>query len=184
MGLNPLPLLTGVTRVVTWVFGIAALAIVIANLAALGWLPGTSANPTCVDAGASNVCTDHPSTAQRVADIGDQVPETLFALGALYLLSRLLRTAAKEGPYTPTVPGKLAALGWFVLLGGPASVALAAISTYTLRVSLLGGAATGWFDEWLTGFPWWAIATGVAALTFAHILRIGVRMHEDLQGTV
>jgi hypothetical protein len=197
---NPLRPLTGVTRLITWVFGIAAMVIVIANIAALGWLPGTGTNPTCVEIGShagqlregaratasgASVCVDSPSSAQRIADIGDQVPQALFALGALSLLLRFLRTASREGPYVATVPGRLSALGWFVLIGAPVSVLLFAVSQHFLRSSLISGVpSSDWLAEWLAAFPWWSLATGVAALAFAYILRIGVRMHEDLEGTV
>jgi hypothetical protein len=195
---NPLRPLTNITRLVTWVFGIAALVIVVANVAALGWLPGTGANPTCVRTGdhagpleegaratpsGTSVCVDDPTAAQRIADMGDQVPQALFALGALFLLLRFLRTTSQEGPYVATAPGRLAALGWFVLVGGPVSELLFAVSQHFLRSSLISGVpSSDWLDEWLAVFPWWSLATGVAALTFAHILRIGVRMREDLEG--
>lgn len=197
---NPLRPLTGVTRLITWVFGIGALVIVIANVAALGWLPGTGTTPTCVQLGdhagsptegarttpgGTSVCVDSPSAAQRIADIGDQVPQALFALGALALLLRFLRTASQEGPYAAAVPGRLAALGWFVLIGGPVSELISVVSRHFLRSSLISGVSTSdWVNEWLAAFPWWSTATGVAALAFAHILRIGTRMQEDLEGTI
>lgn len=188
--------LTGVTRLVTWVFGIAAMVIVIANVAALGWLPGTGATPTCVEIGdhagpleegvratpsGASVCVDSPSTAQRIADLGDQVPQALFALGALALLLRFLRTASQEGPYATTVPGRLSALGWFVLVGGPVSELLFALSRHVLRASMISGVpSSDWLAQWRAAFPWWAMATGVAALAFAHLLRVGARRYEDL----
>ncbi|TDV44285.1 hypothetical protein [Actinophytocola oryzae] len=191
---NPLRSLAGVARFVTWVFGLAALAIVIANVAALGWLPGSGANPTCVDvggdvgplredarvaAGGGSVCVDNPTGTQRIADIGDQVPQALFALGALWLLLRFLRTASDAGPYEASVPGRLAALGWFVLVGGPVSELLFALSVHSLRTSMISGVpSTDWVAQWRAEFPWWALAAGLAALVFAHILRIGVRMPE------
>lgn len=197
---NPLRPLTSVTRLITWIFGLTALVIVVANIAALGWLPGTPANPACVQIGdhagplregaratpsGASVCVDDPSAAQRIADIGDQVPQALFALGALYLLLRFLRTASQEGPYAATVPGRLAALGWFVLVGGPVSELLFAVSRHFLRTSLISGVPSAdWLSQWLATFPWWSTAAGVAALAFAHILRIGARMNEDLEGTI
>jgi hypothetical protein len=107
----------------------------------------------------------------------------LFTLGALVLLLRFLRTAAQEGPYATTVPGKLSVLGWFVLAGGPISTLLFALSQHFLRTSLLVGlSSSDWLTRWT--FPWWPVATGAAALTFAHIMRIGVRMREELEGTI
>jgi hypothetical protein len=174
--------LTGITRLVTWVCGIGALVIVIANVAALGWLPGTAPNPTCVPTGdhagplvngaertvsGANVCVDDPSFAQRLADIGDQVPQALFALGALYLFLRFLRITA-DGP---SEPGRLSALGWFVLLGGAVSVLLFAVSQHFLRSSMMAGVpASDWLTQW-QAFPWWSIAIGLAALIVAQFVR-------------
>lgn len=195
---NPLRPLAAVTRLVTWVAGLGALAIVIANVAGLGWLPGTGVEPACVDTtgGAAPlkpgavvtgglVCVDHPDPAQRVAGLGNQVPQILFGLGALLLLLWFPRTAAQQGPYVAGAPGRLSALGWFVLVGGPASALLLAVSRYFLRTALITGVpSSDWLTEWRTALPWWSIAAGIAALTFAYILRIGVRMHEDLEGIV
>ncbi|MFD8497471.1 hypothetical protein [Amycolatopsis sp. NPDC059657] len=196
---NPLKPLTSITSVVTWVLGVAALAVVIANVSALGWLPGTSANETCVDAGGPvgvlkpgatataggmSACVEHPAALQRLADMGDQLPQVVFEFGALFLVLRFLRTASREGPYAATVPGKLSAAGWFVLIGGPVSGLLAALSLSYLRSTMLADAKQDWFTEWMAVFPGWAVAVGVAALTFAYILRIGVEMREDLEGTV
>ncbi len=197
---SPLPALAGITRVATWITGIGAMAVIIANIASLGWLPGTSAEPSCVDTGGlhgtlkrdavaspglSGVCTDTPDFGQRLADLGDQVPQVVFTAGALLLLLGFLSTASREGPYADSVPRKLAALGWFVLIGGPLSAVLAAISAQSLRHSLIDQPRSqDWTASWQTVIPWWTIAAGVTALTFAHILRIGTRMREDLEGTV
>jgi len=180
-----LPVLATVIRILTWVAGLGVLVVVIAAAGEFGWLPGNSAGPACVDTGSRLACTDHPSMAQRLADAGDQLPSMLFSLGALWLLLRFLRTAAQHGPYASAVPGRLAAFGWFTLIGGPVSSALEALS----RTSLLAGLApdtptASWIDRWFSNFPEWSVVAGVAALTFAHILRIGVGMREDLEGTV
>ncbi|OLF12688.1 hypothetical protein BLA60_05220 [Actinophytocola xinjiangensis] len=177
---TPLRPLTGLARGATWVIGAGALIVVIANLSAMGWLPGTGTSPVCVE----RVCTTDPTTAQSIAGLGHQVPQALFGLGALALLVRFLRTAWQEGPYADTVPGRLSTLGWFVLAGAPAAELLHAVSRTALRDSLLHGTPAGWFTEWRAGFPWWSLAAGITALTFAHILTIGVRMREDLEGTV
>ncbi len=181
---NPLPLLARATRVVTWLVGLSVLVVMVANVSALGWLPGTHVTPACVDVGGQDVCRENPELLLSIANMGDQVPGALFTLGALLLLLRFLRTAADEGPYSGTVPGKLSALGWFVLIGAPVSGLLFALSQEWLRTSLTGTPGRGWFTVWSGVFPWWSTATGVAALTFAYILRIGVRMNEDLEGTV
>jgi hypothetical protein len=180
---DPLSTLAKLIELVTWVVGVAALAIVIANLSGLGWLPGTSANPTCVEG--VSACVENPTGKQRLADVADQVPPALFEVAALLLLLRFLKTASKEGPYSATVPGKLKTLGWFVLIAAPVSALVVALAHYSLRRSM--GAyvlSTDWLTEWNESFPWWAIVAGVTALTFARILRVGVEMAKDLEGTV
>lgn len=178
---EPLRPLAGIIRALTWLLGLPALAILIANIAGLGWLPGTNPSPVCVD----TVCVEHPGLSQQIAYLGHQLPDLLFAWGALVLLLRFLRTAAQEGPYADEVPGRLSVLGWFVLAGGAVSTLLFVLSQHFLRISLLGGVSSmDWLGRWGTIFPWWSIAAGIAALTFAYILRIGVRMREDLEGTI
>ena len=193
---NPLGPLAWMARVITWVIGLGVLAVVIANVAGLGLLPGTAVEPACVDLAGhparppasidfAQACADHPGLAQQLAGLGHQLPQALFGFGALVLLLGFLRTAAKEGPYVAGVPLRLRALGWFVLLGGPVAALLYALTQSYLRTELLTGVPAGdWLSQWDAAMPWWSLAAGVAALTFAHILRIGVRMQEDLAGTI
>jgi hypothetical protein len=116
--------------------------------------------------------------------VGDQVPDVLFDLIALLLL-RFLRTASNEGPYSATVPGMLRALGRFVMIGAPVDALIIAVADFHLRTSLGQNLpSTAWLSQWWDTFPWWAILAGVTAVTFGWIPRIGVRMGEDLEGTV
>ncbi|RZQ60202.1 DUF2975 domain-containing protein [Amycolatopsis suaedae] len=197
---NPLRLLTTMTTVATWLIGVGALAVLIANLLAAGWLPGGGGGPGCVGtggyhgplqdgarltAGGDSVCVDSPGVTQRLADVGDQLPPVLFMFGAVWLALRFLRTAAQDGPYDATIPGKLTTLGWFLLAGGPSAMLLAAVASAALRADLLADApASGWLGQWWSTMPWWSVVAGLTALLFAHILRIGVRMREDLEGTI
>ncbi|MEU3274377.1 hypothetical protein ABZ639_26340 [Saccharomonospora sp. NPDC006951] len=197
---NPLGPLARVTRVATWVVGLAALVVGIANVAALGWLPGTGAKPVCTGSGGgtgelapgvyparggASVCVGDPTLAQQAAGLGQQLPRAVVALIALVLLLRFLSTAAMQGPYAATVPRALASLGWFVLIGVPIAGLLLAVSGFVLRSGFFSRSpGNGWSAEWFASFPWWSIAAGVTALTFAWILRIGVRMREDLEGTI
>jgi hypothetical protein len=81
--------------------------------------------------------------------LGDQVPQALFALCALYLLLRFLRTASRDGAQAATVPGRLSVLGWFVLVGGPVSALLFAAAQHFLRDSMISGVPpSSWLAEW------------------------------------
>src|SRR5262249_21104543 len=162
--------------------------IVIANVATLGWLPGTEPGTTCVEPGGyagplqagafrlprgTEGCVDEPRVLHRVANMGDPLPEALCAVGAPVVLRRFLRTASEEGPYATSVPGKLSAVGWFVLIGGPVSALLLAVSQHFLRAELIVGVRAGdWLILWRDAYPWWTLAAGIAALTFAYVLRI------------
>ncbi|WP_376699977.1 DUF2975 domain-containing protein [Streptomyces candidus] len=96
------------------------------------------------------------------------------------MFSRLLKGVLQEGPFTDIVAGRLFFLGWFVAVGSP-----------------LAGLLAGWSDSWLVGSmapmvgsgptvagPQVLVLAGLAAVVLGKIMREGVRMREDLEGTV
>ncbi|MFD5145499.1 DUF2975 domain-containing protein [Streptomyces sp. NPDC058401] len=128
----------------------------------------------------TRLCQNSPSTAQRAADLGGQLPWLLFASLALLFFSRLLKAVLSRGPFTDEVARRLTVLGWFVTLGTP-----------------LAGLAVGWSQSWLVGSmvpmigsgpevsdPQVLILAGLAAVIMGKIMREGVRMREDLEGTI
>ncbi|MVO88588.1 DUF2975 domain-containing protein [Streptomyces sp. p1417] len=129
---------------------------------------------------AARLCQDAPSVGQRAADLGGELPWLLFACLALLLFSRLLDTVLLKGPFTDAVSQRLTVLGWFVTAGTP-----------------LAGLVVGWSHSWLvdsmapvvgsgptvTG-PQVLILAGLAAVIMGKIMREGVRMREDLEGTI
>ncbi|MFJ2771030.1 DUF2975 domain-containing protein [Streptomyces sp. NPDC087300] len=129
---------------------------------------------------AARLCQEDPSVGQRVADLGGQLPWLLFASISLLLFSRLLLGVVEKGPFTDTVARRLTVLGWFVTLGMP-----------------VAGLVVGWSHSWLVGSmapiigsgPTFAgsmefILAGLAAVIMGRIMREGVRMREDLEGTI
>ncbi|MFH8795916.1 DUF2975 domain-containing protein [Streptomyces sp. NPDC017941] len=128
----------------------------------------------------TRLCQDDPSMGQRAADLGGELPWLLFACLALLLFSRLLDTVLLRGPFTDAVSQRLTVLGWFVAVGTP-----------------LAGLAAGWSHSWLvdsmaptvgsgptfTG-PQVLILAGLAAVVMGKIMCQGVRMREDLEGTI
>ncbi|MCX5125121.1 DUF2975 domain-containing protein [Streptomyces sp. NBC_00193] len=128
----------------------------------------------------ARLCQNAPSTAQRAADLGGQLPWMLFASVALLLFSRLLKAVVSQGPFTDEVARRLTVLGWFVTAGTP-----------------LAGLVVGWSQSWLAASmvpmldsgptvsePQVLILAGLAAVIMGKIMREGVRMREDLEGTI
>ncbi|MFE0424138.1 DUF2975 domain-containing protein [Streptomyces sp. NPDC058953] len=133
-----------------------------------------------VSASATRLCRDDPSVGQRVADIGSELPWLLFGALALLLFSRMLKAVLLEGPFTEATAQRLSVLGWFVTVGTP-----------------LVGLLAGWSQSWLVGSmapiagsgptlsgPLALVLAGLAAVVMGKIMREGVRMREDLEGTV
>ncbi|WFB05680.1 DUF2975 domain-containing protein [Streptomyces sp. LX-29] len=129
---------------------------------------------------AARLCQDSPSTGQRAADLGSELPWLLFGSLALLLFSRLLKAVQEKGPFTEDVSQRLCVLGWFVAVGTP-----------------LTGLVAGWSQSWLVGSmapmvssgptvsgPLVLVLAGLAAVIMGKIMREGVRMREDLEGTI
>jgi hypothetical protein len=137
-----------------------------------------------------------PTGADIALSLGTTLPEIVFSAVALLLLCRFLWGAARPGLHSPVTPGRLRTLGWFVLLAGPVAAGLRHYFQYELADNLIRntpgehapGAYNGEYHAWLQelqmDFPWWCVFAGVAALVVAKLLRIEVRLAEDLEGTV
>ncbi|OKI99882.1 DUF2975 domain-containing protein [Kitasatospora sp. CB01950] len=128
----------------------------------------------------ARLCQAAPSAGQRAADLGAGLPWLLFGSLALLLFSRLLKAVLLLGPFTDAAARRLRVLGWFVALGTP-----------------LTGLVAGWSQSWLVGSmaplagsgptvsgPLGLVLAGLAAVVMGSIMREGVRMREDLEGTI
>ncbi|MET8828126.1 DUF2975 domain-containing protein [Streptomyces sp. NPDC004610] len=129
---------------------------------------------------AARLCQDQPSAGQRAADLGSQLPWLLFGAVALLLFSRMLKAVQVRGPFTEAVARRLSVLGWFIALGTP-----------------LAGLVVGWSQSWLVGSmapivgsgpavsgPLVLVLAGLTAVIMGRIMGEGVRMREDLEGTI
>lgn len=125
-----------------------------------------------------------PSVSQRLAYVGLQ---SLLSLGVAWLwwtLARLV-TAARDGdPFTGENVGRLRAIGWLVLVGGPAYVVgIWLVHRWLLATSELAGEASvsalGWRDV-----PWWSVGVGLSVLVLTAVWRHGVAMRRDVEGLV
>ncbi len=129
---------------------------------------------------AARLCQNSPSVGQRAADLGGELPWLLFGSLVLLLFSRLLKAVQLQGPFTDVVSRRLSVLGWLVAVGTP-----------------LAGLLVGWSQSWLVGSmapvagsgptisgPLELVLVGLAAVIMGKIMREGVRMREDLEGTI
>ncbi|WP_020658169.1 hypothetical protein [Amycolatopsis benzoatilytica] len=134
-----------------------------------------------------------PTGSEIALSMGATLPNIVFSALALLLLCRFLWGAARPGLHSPVTPGRLRTLGWFVLVAGPVAAALQYWFQYELAAALLrtpqrqpdfNGQYHAWLQELQMDFPWWCVFAGVAALVVAKLLRIEVRLAEDLEGTI
>jgi hypothetical protein len=132
----------------------------------------------------ASVCVAHPTVSQSVAAALTQLPTAVLFLGAFYLAQRLTRSAARDGVYTTHIARLMLILGWWLLAGEVAATVVEAFA----RMSLLGGLVTWkvdwsqWTVAWYPSLP--VVLIGLSLITFARIMRLGVGMREDLEGTV
>jgi hypothetical protein len=130
------------------------------------------------------VCTAHPTAGQGLAFAVTLLPIALLRLGALYVAMRLARTAARDGIYTAQAARLVLVLGWWLLAGG----LMATVAEAFARMSLLSQLVTWnvnwgqWPVAWSVSWP--VVWFGLGLIIFARVMRVGVGMHADLEGTV
>ena len=132
----------------------------------------------------ASVCTAHPTGGQALAFAVTLLPLGLLRLGALYLVMRLARTAARDGIYTAAAARLVLVLGWWLLAGGLAATLAEAFA----RLNLLGQVVT-WHVDWGQWPAAWSVSwpvfwIGLGLVIFARVMRISAGMRADLEGTV
>lgn len=130
-------------------------------------------------------CTDHADGAQRLFDVLGGLPSLLLALGVLFLLNRLIQGASRQGVFTVRVAKLLRVAGWWLLVGCLVAGVVEAGAHAALLATLARDHAFG-ADTWLGSWqpPYALVFTALGILTFARVMRAGVAMREDLEGTV
>ncbi|MFI6532532.1 DUF2975 domain-containing protein [Nonomuraea sp. NPDC050547] len=139
-----------------------------------GALPGVH-----VSAGSVEFFTGSPGTVQYIWQALTTVPTFLVTAVAFFLVWRLL-WRARQGVYLPRVVGQVRLLGWCLLIGG----LLAPQLEHFAMMRLLDTLAR---NESFYGPANASLAVpllGLGLLAVASVLRDGVRMRDDLEGTV
>lgn len=130
-------------------------------------------------------CTDHADGLQRLWDVLGGLPSLLVLLGVLALLNALVRGASRDGVFTRRTATLLRATGWWLLAGCLVAQFVEAGAHAALLATLARDhpfTADTWLLSW--HLPYALVFTALGILTFARVMRAGVAMREDLEGTV
>ncbi|WP_405682622.1 DUF2975 domain-containing protein [Streptomyces sp. NBC_01238] len=101
------------------------------------------------------------------------------------LALRVTRSAARDGLYTTQTAERLRRLGWWLLAGSVLAAIATSLAEKALIASLsLDSGISAVSGMWSWDVPFMAILTGLGVLSFARIMRVGITMREDLDGTV
>ncbi|MFE7241609.1 DUF2975 domain-containing protein [Streptomyces sp. NPDC057580] len=130
-------------------------------------------------------CTDHADSTQRLFDLLSSFPSWLLVLGILFLLDRLVHGASRQGVFTARTAKHVRLAGWWLLLGCLVAAVVEA-GAHAALLATLAQDSTFDADSWLGAWqpPYALVLTALGILTFARIMRAGVAMREDLEGTV
>jgi hypothetical protein len=132
----------------------------------------------------ASLCTAHPTAGQALAFAVTVLPLGLLRLGALYLVMRLARTAARDDFYTAAAARLVLVLGWWLLAGG----LVATVAEAFARMNLLSQLVTWHLDwgqwHWAWSVSWPVVWFGLSLVIFARVMRISAGMRADLEGTV
>jgi hypothetical protein len=143
----------------------------------LTWLtprPGVSMTDTGLQ-----LCTSHPTTAQRWWYSLEKFPTTATAMAVTLTIFFALQQAHLRGLYIPGFASKLRFLGWFLVVE---SIAQSPIESFA-DSHLWHTMADGGFNH-IWGVAWYGLLAGIALLSLARIMRVGSAMREDLEGVV
>ncbi|MDH6188256.1 hypothetical protein M2168_001288 [Streptomyces sp. CZ24] len=130
-------------------------------------------------------CAEQNNNYQRLLGVLSQTPPLVLLAGGLILLNRVLHSAAHIGVYTVQTASRLRVLGWWLLLGSIAAALTQSIAQAAL-LSVLAENIPLSAESVLhtTTFPYLAVGTALGLLAFARIMRVGVAMREDIEGTI
>ncbi|WP_336207578.1 hypothetical protein [Nonomuraea sp. LPB2021202275-12-8] len=121
-----------------------------------------------------------PTATQYLWQALTTLPGAVLTAGALFLLGRLL-WQARGGAYVPRVARQARGLGWWLLIGGILAAAVEEIAMIRLLDTVALQVDTAFR---LREAPVVVLLAGLGMLLVGSVLRDGVRMREDLEGTV
>ncbi|NUR83660.1 MAG: DUF2975 domain-containing protein [Nonomuraea sp.] len=124
-------------------------------------------------------CDAQPVLSHMIWDAVANLVPWLVAVVSFVLLWRLVGAATRQGPFSRVVPGRVDALGAWLLFCGLVAPLAEGAARQTLLAEMVEGVP-------MSETPWspTILITGVGLLTLGRIMRMGTTMREDLEGTV
>jgi Protein of unknown function (DUF2975) len=110
----------------------------------------------------------------------DLFPLLLIVVAALWQLWGLLRSARQGDPFTTANVRRLRLFGWLLLLGWP----LVAYLTTNLEAALADTVPAAVTSTLFTNPIGLALLFGLAVLVLAEVFANGLRLREDVEGTI
>lgn len=127
------------------------------------------------------VCAQHPSFSERVSAGLPEALWLLFVFVFALLTIKALRCARRNGLFTYAVARQVSVLGVYLLAGAVTVMVASSIANETFLRDALGLAhrpSTGW------DVPWSVLVAGCGVITVGRVMRIGVRMQDDIDATI
>jgi hypothetical protein len=126
------------------------------------------------------VTIDHASPSQLFLRLAITLLQGLLIIALLWQLWGLLRSARHGDPFTGANIRRLRQFGWLLLLGWPLVAYLTMALKELLAMSLPANDTEGLFAPPIGG----ALLFGLAVLVLAEVFAHGLRLREDVDGTI
>jgi hypothetical protein len=159
------------------------------SISSSNWQPvgGTAqAGATLWVDGGLRACLSHPTIGQWLLYYLMLIPSGVVWVGVIVLLWLMMRTARREGPFTPRVAAAMRRLGWFILGGSVTASVLHTIALGQLVVMMINAPSPYVGPIWgaVRGVAPIPLLAGAALLTLARIIRLGSAMDDEIRATV
>jgi hypothetical protein len=139
---------------------------------------GTTVRPSGVE-----LCDPTPSASQHIWQGVDRLTPFLYAIGVVVGAWMLVRTARRQGLFSPHLALAVGHFGLYVLLGTAAVTGLQALAQDRLLVSMADPVYT-WTWVFFVHVSWAALLSGFGILTVGRVMAQSVRMQREIDATV
>ena len=152
----------------------------ISGLAVPGQVRGSQATVQTVQ-----LCVNHPGTRLRLAGLLASWPSGILWLGFLVQAYRLLTIASRPGGlYSLATAARVRRLGWFLTAGALAAGVMETAANMAIFLSQVHAPGLNWFEPDKLHLSVATLLAGLALITLARVMRVGVTMREELDVTV